>query len=123
VVCVCGSAPTRGSQAAEAQNADENATKKPRALTKRKEAKRAARRRRNKAAKSEEAMSKGKRTSRDNHRLTSLLEASVTETTVETNTKECAAEAKVETNVAKKVHITRKRAFSFRVFIAAVLLA
>jgi hypothetical protein len=46
VVCVCDSLPTRGSQAAEAENADENETEKPRALTKRKGAERAARRRR-----------------------------------------------------------------------------
>jgi hypothetical protein len=38
-------------------------------------------------------------------------------------TDRCAAEAKVETNVAKKVHITRNRASRFRAFIAAVLLA
>jgi hypothetical protein len=39
------------------------------------------------------------------------------------NTKECAAETEVETDVAKKRHSARNRGFSFLVFIAAVLLA
>jgi hypothetical protein len=71
----CDSPAKRGNQEAEAEKADKNATNKPRTPIKQKGAERAAIRRRNKAAKSEYAKSKGRRTSRDNHRLASLLEA------------------------------------------------
>ena len=54
---------TRGSQEAEAEKVDENATKKSRALTKRKGAERRPIRRRNIDAKSDEVKSKGTRAS------------------------------------------------------------
>jgi hypothetical protein len=97
---VCDLPPTRGSQKAEAEKPDDNATKKSRALTKQKGSERAALGRRRKAAKSVETKRKGRRTSRDKRRLASALEARAEEITVETNMQASAAETKVETHVA-----------------------
>ena len=102
VKVVYHSAPAPGRQVAESDKAAENAIKKSRAVTKRRESERAALRRRQKAAKSEKAERKGRRTSRDMRRLASVLEASAAETTVETNMKAFAAETKVEKTAAKK---------------------